>query len=140
MKRTLIIVILTAVLATGIIWALNRKSSSGKILGLIPFGGDPEPLRDLSALPRGKFPLMLNVKSREVALYQAHLNQILDRAGRSAEHLEIDGIWGPITERVSRELHGWYTIDQAQYQVQIRDEEAQLIKYAMQTQKTQIAL
>lgn len=93
---------------------------------------------DLSGLPRDIFPLMLGLKSREVAIYQTKLVKMLKEQG-SSDNLEIDGIWGPITERISHKLMGWIAVDEGLYHISIKPEEKELIAFAYKEHKTLIA-
>lgn len=130
-KKILTITLIAVSIAAALFVVLKifKKSGSG-LLSFIPIS---KPKINLTSLARNLFPLMMGVKSREVALYQAHLNKKADTA------LTIDGVWGPATEAASKKVHGWSVIDLATYSINIKGKEAELISFAKETQNTIIS-
>jgi hypothetical protein len=135
MKKGIIILLIIILLVAGMALAAGYKP---KVQSMKIFRSLSRVSRDLSGLPRGIFPIMLGLKSREVAIYQAKLAKMLQEQG-SDDNLEIDGIWGPITERISYKLMGWIAVDEGLYHISIKPEEKELIAFAYKDQKTLIA-
>jgi len=129
-KKTLIIILIVVTIAAGVYFFLRTFKGS---IPSIPILGITKQSIDLTTLPRGIFPILKGAKSREVAIYQTHLND------KASAGLVIDGIWGPMTDKASKSIYSRDVVDIATYDLTLKSKEPELIRLAKETQNTIIA-
>ena len=131
MKKALII-ILFLILAFAIYMAIRRKKINVKAPATDPPKiADPaiSDIKDLTGLKKNTFPLFLGVRSREVAIYQVHLNEMYRNSGET-KRIQVDGVWGVNTHAASLQLLGLTYMDMMTYHISVKQHEKELIHLA----------